>query len=105
MAKAHSDVHKDPSTHTVACTFTIVPGEQFRLASVDSTSLPPAAQSRLTKLWHPAVGTLMDQSLQTGLAKALHQLPSSLHVITQYALDATNHTDKIILHARETPHS
>jgi outer membrane protein assembly factor BamA len=105
MARVHADVRRNPSTHTVACTFAIIPGEQFRLASVDSTALPPAAQSELTRLWHPALGSLMDQSVRLGLSKALHQLPSSLHVTAQDALDATSHTDRIVLHARETPHS
>ncbi|HEV2578293.1 MAG TPA: POTRA domain-containing protein [Acidobacteriaceae bacterium] len=104
-AEAHADLHKDPSTHTVACTFTIVPGGQFRLASVDTSALPPAAQSELARAWHPAPGTLMDQSLRMGLFNALHGLPSSLHVTEQDALDTTNHTGKITIHARETPHS
>jgi outer membrane protein assembly factor BamA len=105
MARVHADVRKIASTHTVACTFTFIPGEQFRLASVDATALPPAAQSQLARLWHPALGTLMDQSLQLGLANAVHQLPSSLHVSVQRALNATNHTGTIVLQAREIPHS
>ena len=105
MAKVHADVRRDPSTHTVACTFTINPGEQFRLASVDATALPPAAQSQLTKLWHPAPGSFIDQSFRLELTNALHQLPSSLHVIPQHALNATSHTDTIVLKAQELPHS
>lgn len=105
MAKVHADVRKDPSAHTVACTFTITAGEQFRLASVDSTALPPAAQSQLTRLWHPAPGALMDQSLQLGLSNALHQLSSSFHIVPQRTLNATNHTGTITLQAREIPHS
>jgi outer membrane protein assembly factor BamA len=104
-AKAHADVRKDPSTHTVACTFTVDPGEQFRLASVDTTALPHAAQSQFAKLWHPTPGTLMDRSLQMVLADAVHQLPPPLHVTAQHELNAANHTDTVVLRAHEAPHS
>jgi len=105
MAKAHANVRRDPSTHTVACIFTIDPGEQFRLASVDATALPPVAQSQLAQLWHPAPGTLVDRSFQLQLAQALHQLPSSLRVIPHHALNAASHTDTITFKTREMPHS
>ncbi|HZQ42006.1 MAG TPA: hypothetical protein VFA99_02075 [Acidobacteriaceae bacterium] len=105
MAKAHGDLHKDPSVHTVACTFTIVPGEQFHLASVDTTALPPAAQAQLAKLWHPAPGALVDRSFQVALFDALRQLPPSIHVTAQHSLNAANHTDTVSLKAHEAPHS
>ncbi|HEX5283935.1 MAG TPA: hypothetical protein VFW30_07440 [Bryocella sp.] len=105
MAKAHGDVHKDPSAHTVACTFTIAPGDQFHLASVDTTALPAAAQSQLAKLWHPAPGALVDRSFQVGLFDALRQLPSSIHVTAQHSLNAANHTDIVSLKTHEAPHS
>lgn len=105
MAHARADVHKDPSTHTVACTFTIAPGEQFRLGSVNMTALPPAAQSQLAALWHPAPGTLMDRSVQTALFNALHQLPPSLHVTMHQQLNAASRTADIILLTSQPPRS
>lgn len=105
MAKAHGDLHKDSSGHTVACTFTIASGEQFHLASVDTTALPPAAQAQLAKLWHPAPGALMDRSFQVALFDALRQLPPSIHVTAQHSLNAANHTDTVRLKAHEAPHS
>ena len=104
-AKVRADVRKNPSAHTVACSFTVIPGEQFHLASVDATGLPPAAQSQFAKLWHPAPGTLMDRALQLELQKAIRQLPSSLHVTVQQTLNATSQTSIIILQVQGIPRS
>jgi outer membrane protein assembly factor BamA len=48
----------DRAAHTVAYTVTIVPGEQYRLRSVNATGLDPAARNDFDRGWTMKVGDL-----------------------------------------------
>ncbi len=88
---------KDTAAHTVAYSFSIVRGELYHFASLDTSALTPEQQQSIAHNFHPAPNALFNQQLTSALFSAIAQLrlPHMPRMVrTTYP---ANHTVAIVL--------
>ena len=89
----------DRTAHTVAYTVTVVPGEQYRLRSVNPTGLDPAARKDFDRAWTMQAGDLYNVEYVTSFVRN----NSALRSLEPYSMayksvaDPQTHTVDLIL--------
>jgi outer membrane protein assembly factor BamA len=72
-AKASPAFPKDPSTHTVDLTFTVISGEIYYLAAIDASRLPPSTQAAIAHDSKLVPGVVVDQDTLRALQQRTGQ--------------------------------
>lgn len=103
QTKASCDIDKNASNHTVTYTFSVVPGPQFRLASVDTSALPTDLQQEFVTLWHFEPGALIDKQFQSTLRDTVEKLHSRTGISVTARKDSAANTVVIFLRPGKVP--
>jgi outer membrane protein insertion porin family len=102
-AEAQLDEPKNTAAHTIAYTFTMVPGTQYRVGSVDASGLSTADQAAFAKNWHVQNGELLDQEVSQTLARVIEDIHSSRQILVGYRPDKHSHiVVLVIVYARSS---
>jgi len=96
-AEAQLTSPKDATNHTIAYTFTMVPGTQYRVGSVDTSALSPTDQASFAKLWHVPNGELLDEDVTHTLAYTIEDIHSVKPIVTGYRPDRRSHIVVLVL--------
>jgi outer membrane protein assembly factor BamA len=102
-ARASASLTKTLANSTVVYSFTFSPGEQFHLASIDTSALPTEIQQQFAALWHAAPGALIDKDFQSNLRDTLQKLHTRTGIFVAAKSDPVTHTVVIVLQLRKIP--
>jgi hypothetical protein len=97
-ADAHLDTAKDSATHRIGYTFTMVPGEQYHVASVQASGFTPDQQAELERSFHVAPNAIFDKAFFTQIG-ALNQRRAfeGTRIQANMVEDDTQHTVAVTL--------
>lgn len=96
-AKAALAQPRDPATHTVDCTFSVVPGELYHYARVDVSALPAAQASAFTRVWTLQPGATAGDTVSVALLTALRAIDATKTIRPQTRRDRDDHTVTVVL--------
>lgn len=96
-AEATVDAQKDSAAHTIAYSFTMVPGQQYRVAGIDASALVFEEQSALAKNFHLAPNTLLDEDFVQSLGREIAALHSPRKITMFPRSDRANKTVVMLL--------
>ena len=96
-AEAQLNSPKDVANHTIAYNFTMLPGTQYRVGSVDTSALSPTDQANFAKAWHVPNGELLDEDVTHTLAYTIADMHSVKTIVTGYRPDRRSHIVVLVL--------
>jgi outer membrane protein assembly factor BamA len=103
-AEARVDAAKDPAAHRIGYTFILVPGEQYHVASVQTSGFTPEQQAEFEKSFHVAPNATLGEefSMQIGMLNQRRAF-NGLRLQPRMDVDRKQHTVAITLSTARAP--